>query len=89
LTGGAAGVVFTTMLTLQIICTAGGGILTLINLVNVFLNNRTRADIAELKTHLAEARAADKSELREWAEAEFARKDTMDAKFDAIKARLA
>jgi len=69
---------FVFMQTLQIISAASGLVLTLINLAGVFLANRLRADLAELKAQLAESRAKDKEELREWVDEEFVRRREID-----------
>jgi hypothetical protein len=77
------------MSTLQLISAAGGALLTLINLLNIFISQKTRADIAELKLSMAETRAKDKEELRDWTDEEFMRRDAIEAKLDALRARLA
>lgn len=66
------------MLTLQIIGSVGGALIALIQLAGLFLQNRLRAEIAELKTQLAETRAKDKEELRDWVDEEFVRRREID-----------
>lgn len=74
---------------LQLLSTVGGAVLTLINLIGVLIQNRMRADISELKVQLAENRAKDREELRTWIDEEFMRRDAIEARLDALKARIA
>jgi hypothetical protein len=63
----------------QILASAAGAILTLANLANILLSNKTRADISELKLWITEQRAKDDRDLRGWVDEEFVRKDVFEA----------
>jgi hypothetical protein len=65
------------------------GALTAINLINLFLNNRLRADMAELKLSIAEARAKDRDDLKEWASEEFQPAAVAEARFETLRAQIA
>jgi hypothetical protein len=72
----------------EILGTVVGALLGVAELANLFLNNRTRADVAELKLWITEQRSKDSRELRDHVDAEFVRKDVFDARLDALRAKV-
>lgn len=64
-----------------------GGIVSVLGLLNMLVSLRTKADIAELKVSVLERQTQSDKETRQWAEDEFARKETVQAQLEALKAR--
>lgn len=62
------------------------GVLSILGVVNVLLSWRSKGDIAELKLAVTEKLTENERELRTWAEAEFARKETVAAQLEGLKA---
>lgn len=64
-----------------------GALLAVVNLASLFVSNKTRADISDLKTWCVEQRAADDKAVREWCDKEFVRKDVLEARLDSLRAK--
>lgn len=62
------------------------GVLSILGAANVLLTWRSRGDLAELKLAITEKLTENEREIRTWAESEFARKETVAAQLEGLKA---
>lgn len=63
-----------------------GGVLSVLGIVNILIAWRSKGDIAELKLSVTERMMESEREMRDWAENEFARKETVQAQIEGLKA---
>jgi hypothetical protein len=61
----------------------------LVGLLNAWLLNQVRTEIAAVKLEIAETRAADKEQLKAWAEERFLTKREADTRFAYVEGRHA
>jgi hypothetical protein len=68
----------------ELVSAAAGIFFALLNLLNTYIVLKIRLEVAELKLHMAHARAKDKDELRTWVEESFVRRGEFEARLDAL-----
>lgn len=66
-----------------------GGLLSIIGIANILVSLKSRADIAELSLKVTERMVQTDKDTRVWAETEFARKETVAAQLETIRAAKA
>lgn len=63
-----------------------GGVGATFSVANVLISWKSKGDIAELKLSVTEKLTETERGVRAWTEAEFARKETVQAQLEALKA---
>lgn len=74
---------------LAVISTASAIICSLAGLLNYLLTLRLRAEIAELRTQIADERRKDREELRDWINGSFLRAGEAHARMEGLEHRVA
>jgi hypothetical protein len=59
-----------------------------LGLLNAWLLNQVRVEIATLKIQMVEERGADRERIKAWAEATFLRQDSANLRFESLEERL-
>jgi hypothetical protein len=59
-----------------------------LGIINAYLLNQVRVELAAVRIQMLEARASDGREVRAWVESEFTRKDAAKVTSEALSARV-